>query len=45
MIDAILTNTMLPTMSRHFLTELMDGHAINRVQVGVDNADFKYVYE
>jgi type VI secretion system protein VasG len=45
MIDAILTNTMLPTISRHFLTEMMDGHAVARVQIGVENGDFKYTYE
>ena len=34
MIDAILTNTMLPDISREFLTRMMEGTPIERVQVG-----------
>ncbi len=42
MIDAILTNTMLPDISREFLTRMMEGQAIERVKVGVSDAGFSY---
>ena len=44
MIDAILTNTMLPDISREFLTRMMEGKAIERVQVGVADANFSYEF-
>jgi type VI secretion system protein VasG len=45
MIDAILTNTMLPAISREFLTRTIDGRALARVSIGVDNGDFSYRFE
>ena len=42
MIDAILTNTMLPDISREFLTRMMEGVNIVSVNVGVDGANFSY---
>jgi type VI secretion system protein VasG len=42
MIDAILTNTMLPDISREFLTRMMQGQAITGVQVGVADGGFSY---
>jgi type VI secretion system protein VasG len=42
MIDAILTNTMLPDISREFLTRMMEGRAAERVQVGVEGGTFAY---
>jgi len=44
MIEAILTNTMLPRLSRAFLERMMGGEAIARVSVGVSNADFNYMF-
>ncbi|CAN7227709.1 type VI secretion system ATPase TssH [Variovorax sp. LjRoot130] len=44
MIDAILTNTMLPDISREFLNRMMEGKPIERVQVGVDNGAFSYQF-
>jgi type VI secretion system protein VasG len=44
MIDAILTNTMLPDISREFLTRMMEGKPIERVRVGVAGADFSYEF-
>ena len=44
MIDAILTNTMLPEISREFLTRMMEGKAIERVNVGVKDGDFSYEF-
>ena len=45
MIDAILTNTMLPEISRELLTRLMDGTAIERVHVRVSEGDFHYGFD
>jgi type VI secretion system protein VasG len=42
MIDAILTNTMLPAISREFLARTMRGEAIVRVRVGTADGDFTY---
>ncbi|HET6803836.1 MAG TPA: type VI secretion system ATPase TssH [Frateuria sp.] len=44
MIDAILTNTMLPDVSREFLTRMIEGKAIAGVQVGVKEGDFHYAF-
>jgi type VI secretion system protein VasG len=45
MIDAILTNTMLPAISREFLARMIDGGEIGRVRVSVANADFSYCFD
>ena len=42
MIDAILTNTMLPDISREFLTRMMEGKPIERVKIGVADGGFAY---
>ena len=44
MIDAILTNTMLPDVSREFLTRMMEGHEIKSVDVGVTDGNFSYSF-
>jgi type VI secretion system protein VasG len=44
MIDAILTNTMLPDISREFLNRMMDGRPIERVAVGVGDGQFSYTF-
>ncbi len=45
MIDAILTNTVLPEISGELLTRMMQGQAVERVHVGVDNGEFSYGFE
>jgi type VI secretion system protein VasG len=45
MIDAILTNTMLPDISREFLTRMMAGAVIPGVQVGVKEGEFAYSFD
>jgi type VI secretion system protein VasG len=45
MIDAILTNSMLPRISKELLTRVMDGTAVERVSVGVAGKDFSYGFE
>jgi type VI secretion system protein VasG len=44
MIDAILTNTMLPDISRAFLTRMMEGDTIQRVRVNADAGVFAYAF-
>ncbi|MDB5815038.1 MAG: clpV [Rhodocyclales bacterium] len=44
MIDAILTNTMLPDLSREFLTRMMEGTAIATVDVSVADKQFAYSF-
>ncbi|WP_426104343.1 type VI secretion system ATPase TssH [Massilia sp. TSP1-1-2] len=44
MIDAILTNTMLPDISKEFLTRMMEGKAVERVQVDVADGQFHYQF-
>ena len=45
MIDAILTNTMLPAISREFLERMMRGQPITKVDVEVREGDFHYVFD
>ncbi|RMH10690.1 MAG: type VI secretion system ATPase TssH [Planctomycetota bacterium] len=45
MIDAILTQTMLPEISTAFLNRMMEGGTIERVSVGVRDNEFSYEFE
>ena len=45
MIDAILTNTVLPRISEEFLTHMMEGKPVERVHVGVQDGEFSYGFE
>jgi type VI secretion system protein VasG len=42
MIDAILTNSMLPDISREFLTRMIEGKPVMGAQVGVKDGQFLY---
>nr|WP_315392894.1 type VI secretion system ATPase TssH [uncultured Duganella sp.] len=44
MIDAILTNTMLPDISREFLNRMMEGAAVAAVQVSVLDNKLRYQF-
>ena len=44
MIDAIITNTMLPAISTEFLTRMMEGDSIQQVGVDVTDGEFSYVF-
>ena len=44
MIDAILTNTVLPALSQEILTRTLDGRTLSRVTLSADDSDFKYGY-
>jgi len=45
MIDAILTNTVLPRISEELLKRMLEGKPITQVQVRVENGDFWYGFE
>ena len=45
MIDAILTNTMLPEISGEFLKCMIEGKAVERVHVSVADGTFQYAFE
>jgi len=44
MIDAILTNGLLPDMSREFLGRLLEGKPLAGVQVSVKDQDLHYEF-
>ncbi len=45
MIDAILTNTVLPTISEQFLTRMMEGRPVSAVRVDVEDDQFSYAFD
>ena len=45
MIDAILTNTMLPDISRQFLTRMLEGREIKDVKIGANASGFTYNFD
>ena len=45
MIDAILTNTMLPDISREFLNRMLEGRPVKGVKVGVKAGGFEYAFD
>jgi type VI secretion system protein VasG len=44
MIDAILTNTVLPTLSAEFLKRMMDGSKISGIELSVKDDQFAYAF-
>ena len=45
MIDAILTNTILPRLSEEYLKRTIEGHAMGNVGMDVADGDFSYVFD
>jgi len=45
MIDAILTNTVLPRISQEILTRMMAGTQPTRIAIGVSDGDFSYSFD
>jgi type VI secretion system protein VasG len=45
MIDAILTNTVLPAISREFLTRTMEGATLKSIRLSAAGGDFDYRFE
>jgi type VI secretion system protein VasG len=44
-VDGILTQTLLPEISRELLTRLMDGAAVKRVTVTAEDGKFRYCFQ
>jgi type VI secretion system protein VasG len=44
MIDAILTNSMLPDISREFLNRMIEGKPATGVQVSANEGSFTYAF-
>ncbi|WP_241236094.1 hypothetical protein [Eikenella corrodens] len=44
MIDAILTNTILPQISRELLSRTAEGNKIQTIDISVQDGDFIYRY-
>ena len=45
MIDAILTNTVLPAISSELLTRMLEGKPVERVHIAVSDGEFDYSFE
>ncbi|SFO84684.1 type VI secretion system protein VasG [Cohaesibacter marisflavi] len=45
MIDAIITNTMLPAISTEFLTRQLEGEQIERIAIDLADGDFSYAFD
>jgi type VI secretion system protein VasG len=45
MIDAIVTNTLLPAISRELLNRIASGHSTRRIGIAVAAGDFRYSFE
>ncbi|WP_209426240.1 type VI secretion system ATPase TssH [Pararhodobacter sp. SW119] len=45
MIDAIVTNTMLPDISNEFLRRMFEGQPVDRVAIDVQDGDFIYDFD
>jgi len=45
MVDALITNTLLPEIGREFLNRLVAGSVIRRVHVGANNGDFTFAFD
>jgi len=44
-VDAILTHSMLPEISREFLTRMADGRPVGRVHIGRGAGQFTYSFD
>ncbi|HMQ12079.1 MAG TPA: AAA family ATPase, partial [Candidatus Competibacter phosphatis] len=45
MVDAILTNTVLPAISQEFLNRMVEGQPVSRVQIKVIDGEFGFEFE
>jgi len=45
MVDALITNTLLPEIGREFLNRLVAGSAIRRVHVGATDGNFTFAFD
>ena len=44
-VDAILTNTVLPAISQEFLTKMMAGEPLSSIRISVADGEFNYQFE
>jgi type VI secretion system protein VasG len=44
-IDAILTNTVLPRISREYLNRLTAGQSLKAIRLGAREGDFTYAFD
>lgn len=44
-VDSILTNTVLPTISQEFLGRMLDGKPLDRVHIDVLDGNFRYSFD
>lgn len=42
LVDALITNTLLPEIGREFLTRMMEGQPLDRVNIGVKDGEFSF---
>lgn len=45
LVDAIVTNQLLPDVGREFLSRLADGRAVKRIHLTAVNGDFAYEFD
>ena len=45
MVDALITNTMLPEIGREFLSRLASGSVISRVHASVKDGNFAFAFD
>ena len=45
MIDAILTNSLLPSISREILERMMAGRTVSRIHITSEGNDFRYAFD
>jgi type VI secretion system protein VasG len=45
MVDAMITNQLLPEIGREFLNRLMNGGQINRVHIGAEKDNFTFAFD
>ena len=45
MVDAILTNTVLPAISQEFLNRMVEGQPVSRVQIKVIDGEFGFEFD
>jgi type VI secretion system protein VasG len=45
LVDALVTNTLLPEIGREFLTRLANGSTINRVHVATNDGNFSFAFD
>jgi type VI secretion system protein VasG len=45
MIDAVLTNTLLPTVSKELLRRTVEGNPVRAISLTADGSEFSYTFE